>query len=99
MIDPDRSGEVPGSSRNSPHDAVIAYAKRDGDDTVIVICSLDPDQGVETDVYLDFAWLGLTGETVQLRDELTGATFTWGERNFVRLTPANPAHILHVVAG
>ena len=37
---------------------MIAYAKRDGDDTVIVICSLDPDQGVETDVYLDFAWLG-----------------------------------------
>jgi len=85
--------------QHAPHDGVIAYAKRDGDDTVIVICSLDPDQGVETDVYLDFAWLGITGTTVQLRDELTGASFTWGERNFVRLTPANPAHILHVIGG
>jgi starch synthase (maltosyl-transferring) len=85
--------------QHAPHDGVIAFAKRDGDDTVIVICSLDPDQGVETDVYLDFAWLGVPGSTVHLRDELTGATFTWGERNFVRLTPANPAHILHVVGG
>ncbi|HEY3339368.1 MAG TPA: alpha-1,4-glucan--maltose-1-phosphate maltosyltransferase [Propionicimonas sp.] len=85
--------------QHAPHDAVLAFAKRDGDDTVIVICSLDPDQGVETDVYLDFAWLGIEGNTVQLRDELTGASFTWGERNFVRLTPANPAHILHVVGG
>ena len=85
--------------QHAPHDAVIAYAKRDGEDTVVVICSLDPDQGVESEVYLDLAWLGVPGSTVQLRDELTGATFTWGERNFVRLTPANPAHILHVVRG
>jgi starch synthase (maltosyl-transferring) len=83
--------------QQAPHDSVIAYAKRDGDDTVIVICSLDPDQSVETDVYLDFAWLGIPGGTVHLREELTGASFTWGERNFVRLTPAHPAHILHVV--
>ncbi len=82
---------------HAPHDAVIAYAKRDGDDAVIVICSLDPNQSVESDVYLDLGWLGSAGSTIELRDELTGATFTWGERNFVRLTPANPAHILHVL--
>lgn len=80
-----------------PHDSVIAYAKQDGDDAVIVICSLDPDQTVETDVYLDLGWLGIEGDTVTLRDELTGATFSWGERNFVRLSPASPAHILHVL--
>jgi starch synthase (maltosyl-transferring) len=83
----------------TPHDRVIAYAKRDGDDAVIVICSLDPDQGVESDVRLDLGWLGVDGPTVDLRDELTGATFTWGERNYVRLTPANPAHVLHVLRG
>ncbi len=83
--------------QHTPHDGVIAFAKRDGEDVVIVICSLDPNQTVESDVYLDLAWLGLPGDTVELRDELTGATFTWGERNFVRLTPANPAHILHVL--
>ena len=81
-----------------PHDSVIAYAKQDGDDAVIVICSLDPDQTVETDVYLDLGWLGIEGDTVTLRDELTGATFSWGERNFVRLSPASPAHILHAVS-
>jgi starch synthase (maltosyl-transferring) len=83
----------------TPHDRVIAYAKRDGDDAVIVICSLDPDQGVESEVRLDLWWLGVPGPTVDLRDELTGATFTWGERNYVRLTPANPAHLLHVLRG
>jgi starch synthase (maltosyl-transferring) len=80
-----------------PHDGVIAYAKRDGDDAVIVICSLDPDQGVESEVLLDLDWLGIPGSGIALRDELTGATFTWGERNYVRLTPASPAHILHVL--
>ena len=52
---------------------------------------------METDVYLDLGWLGIEGDTVTLRDELTGATFSWGERNFVRLSPASPAHILHVL--
>ncbi len=42
-----------------PHDAVMAYSKRDGDDVVIVICSLDPDNTVESDVFLDLAALGL----------------------------------------
>jgi starch synthase (maltosyl-transferring) len=83
--------------QHAPNDAVMAYAKRDGDDVVIVICSLDPNQAVESDVYLDLPSLGVAGNTVQLRDELTGATFTWGERNFVRLTPATPAHVLHVL--
>ena len=79
------------------NDAVLAYSKRDGDDVIIVICSLDPDNQVESDVWLDFAALGLAGlSAVRLRDELTGAEFTWNERNFVRLSPGTPAHILHV---
>jgi len=42
--------------------------------------------------------LGLTVDApLHVRDELTGATFTWGQRNFVRLTPAQPAHVLHVL--
>lgn len=83
---------------HAPHDQVIAYSKTDGDDTVITICSLDQYDVVESDIYLDLDALGLGGrESVRLRDELTGATFSWGERNFVRLTPGNPAHILHVL--
>ena len=82
---------------HASHDAVMAYSKRDGDDVVIVICSLDPDNTVESDVFLDLAALGLPGsESVDLRDELTGATFTWGTRNYVRLSPGTPAHVLHV---
>ena len=82
---------------DAPHDGVLAYAKRDGEDAVIVICSLDPNQGVESDVRLDLDWLGVKAATIDLRDEFSGATFTWAERNFVRLHPANPAMILHVL--
>ena len=83
----------------APNDAVMAYSKRDGDDCVLVICSLDPHNTVESDVYLDMDALGLPGsDTVHLRDELTGATFTWGQRNYVKLTPGTPAHILHVLS-
>lgn len=64
---------------------------------MIVICSLDPDNQVESDVWLDLGALGVSGDSVLLRDELTGAEFTWGERNFVRLNPLTPAHILHVL--
>jgi starch synthase (maltosyl-transferring) len=79
------------------HDSVLAFVKFDAADTVIVICSLDPDETVETEVALNLAALGIESGAVHLRDELTGASFTWGEHNFVRLTPATPAHILHVV--
>ena len=81
----------------APNDAVLAFAKAEADDLVIVICSLNQDQTVETEVSLDLPGFGIETGRVDLRDELTGVTFTWGERNFVRLTPANPAHILHVL--
>ena len=83
----------------APHDAVIAYSKVDGDDRILVICSLDPDNTVESDVYLDMAALGLPHDApLHVRDELTGASFTWGNRNFVRLTPATPAHVLSILS-
>lgn len=81
----------------APNDSVLAFAKSDGDDTVIVICSLNANQTAETEVSLNLPTIGITTGSVDLRDELTGATFTWGDRNFVRLSPQNPAHILHVV--
>lgn len=82
---------------SAANDQVLAFVKDDGDDTVIVICSLNPDQTVESELYLDLPSLGVASDTVDLRDELTGAHFTWGGLNFVRLTPTNPAHILHVL--
>ena len=80
------------------HPGVIAYSKRDGDDVVLTICSLDPDNAVECDLVIDMGAIGLEDDApLNVRDELTGATFTWGRQNFVRLTPAQPAHILHVL--
>ena len=82
----------------APHDNLLAFSKVDGDSKVVVIVSLDPDNTVESEVFIDMSKLGLAQDApLRVRDELTGATFTWGARNFVRLTPANPAHILVVV--
>jgi starch synthase (maltosyl-transferring) len=82
---------------DAANDQVLAYLKTDGADQVIVVCSLNPEQTIETVVALDYAALGVAPGPVTVRDELTGNTFTWGYDNFVRLPPANPAHILHVV--
>ncbi len=83
---------------DAQHPNVIAYSKRDGSDTVLVIVSLDPDNTAECELVVDLGALGLAPDApLNVRDELSGATFTWGQRNFVRLTPAQPAHILHVL--
>ena len=82
---------------HAPHDSVMAYSKHDGEDVVLVVCSLDPDNTVESDVYLDLSALGLPpGAAVEVHDELSGDTYIWGERNWVRLYPGKPAHIFHV---
>ena len=82
---------------HAPHDSVMAYSKHDGDDVVLVVCSLDPDNTVESEVYLDLPALGLPpGAAVEVHDELSGDTYIWGERNWVRLYPGKPAHIFHV---
>ena len=82
---------------HAPHDSVMAYSKHDGDDVVLVVCSLDPDNTVESEVYLDLPALGLPpGAAVEVHDELSGDTYIWGEGNWVRLYPGKPAHIFHV---
>ena len=49
------------------------------------------------EVALDLAALGVPeGSTLRVRDELTGESWTWGSRNYVRLTRTQPAHILTV---
>ena len=84
---------------HAPHDSVMAYSKHDGEDVVLIVCSLDPDNTVESDVYLDLSALGLPpGSTVEVRDELSGETYNWSERNWVRLYPSKPAHIFHVTS-
>lgn len=77
------------------NDAVIAYSKRSGQDTVIVVANLDPHHTQEATVSLDMPRLGLDWhESAPVRDELTGETYNWGRTNYVRLEPGRtPAHI------
>ncbi len=80
------------------NDGILAFSKVDGDDRILCIVSVDQDNTLEGEVMVDMAALGLQDDApLHVRDELTGATFTWGQRNFVRLAPAQPAHILHVL--
>jgi starch synthase (maltosyl-transferring) len=67
-------------------------------DTVLVVVNVDPHAVRETMVQLDMPALGLGwADTFEAHDELTGETFRWGERNYVRLDPfTEPAHVLHV---
>jgi starch synthase (maltosyl-transferring) len=83
---------------HTDNDAVIAYSKRTGPDTVVVVANLDPHHTQEATVSLDMPQLGLDEHTAtSVRDELTGETYHWGRANYVRLEPGHrPAHVLHV---
>ncbi|MEU1072527.1 MULTISPECIES: alpha-1,4-glucan--maltose-1-phosphate maltosyltransferase [unclassified Streptomyces] len=81
---------------HTDNDAVLAYSKRSGSNTVLVVANLDPHHTQEATVSLDMPELGLAWhEPVPVRDELTGETYHWGRANYVRLEPGRaPAHIL-----
>ncbi|MFG2439363.1 alpha-1,4-glucan--maltose-1-phosphate maltosyltransferase [Streptomyces sp. NPDC048508] len=77
-------------------DSLIAYSKRSGDDTVVVVANLDPHHTRQATVSLDMPRLGLSRDArVPVRDELTGDTYNWGRSNFVRLGPGG-AHVFTV---
>jgi starch synthase (maltosyl-transferring) len=79
---------------------IVAFSKRDAatGDTVLVICTVNPHEWREATVTLDLAALGMTWDSgCTVRDQLTGAEYEWGERNYVRLDPhAQPAHVFTV---
>jgi starch synthase (maltosyl-transferring) len=83
---------------SSEDDAVMVYSKTTGDDTVIVVVNVDPHGTRETMVHLNLPALGMEwNEQFVVHDELSGESWTWGERNYVRLDPFfEPAHILTV---
>ncbi|BBC32865.1 Alpha-1,4-glucan:maltose-1-phosphate maltosyltransferase [Streptomyces graminofaciens] len=84
---------------HADQEAVIAYSKRAGSNTVLVVVNLDPHHTHEATVSLDMPRLGLDWhESVLVRDELTGEVYTWGRNNYVRLEPGRaPAHVLTVL--
>ncbi|MFL1999354.1 alpha-1,4-glucan--maltose-1-phosphate maltosyltransferase [Microbacterium sp. A1-JK] len=89
-------------------DAILVYSKHidaalsptGRDDTIIVVANLDPHSARETTVHLDTRIWGVdgaAGETFEVEDLVTGAQWTWGQHNFVRLDAfVEPVHILHV---
>ncbi len=77
------------------NDALMAYAKRTGDNTVITVVTLDPVSGQEGVVVVPYA-LGLP-PVFAVTDLLSGERFEWRiGRNYVRLDPVRVAHVLRV---
>jgi starch synthase (maltosyl-transferring) len=72
----------------------------EGGDTVLVVVNLDPHTPREATVWMDGAALGIDARAgFTVTDELSGASYRWGEVNYVRLDPASaPAHIFTVSA-
>ncbi len=77
-------------------DNVIAFSKMDGDDLVIIICTLDPSATRETSVWLDMPALGREwSDTLHVTDEITGAHWQWTQQVYVKLNPFE--HVSHIV--
>jgi starch synthase (maltosyl-transferring) len=71
-----------------------------GSDTVLVVVNLDPERVREATVWLDSQALGVPpGAGFTVTDELSGASYRWGQANYVRLDPqVAPAHVFTVTA-
>jgi starch synthase (maltosyl-transferring) len=81
------------------NDSILTFSKRDEQtgDTVLVVCNVDPLSAQAGWTSLDMPALGRQWtDRMTVRDLLTDATYDWGQFNFVRLDPAQPAHILLV---
>ncbi len=84
---------------HSENDGIIVFSKRDPDsaDTVLVVCSMDPHNTREGWIHLRLDELGVDWFAgFEAHDLLSGAGYQWGEHNFVRLDPHQPAHIVTV---
>ena len=77
------------------NDGLIAFHKRTGDDTVIVVCTLDPRWAQEGTCVIG-GHLGLP-PAFGVHDLIDGSRYQWHlGHNFVRLDPGRVAHVLHV---
>jgi starch synthase (maltosyl-transferring) len=80
---------------DTENDALIGYAKRHGDNTVLSVVTLDPVNPQEGVVVVPYE-LGLP-PVFEVSDLLSGETFDWRMgRNYVRLDPYRVAHLLRV---
>jgi starch synthase (maltosyl-transferring) len=74
---------------------LLGYARALDDDVVLVVVNLDP-FSVHDGVAVVPAGLGLP-DAFQVVDGLSGETYDWGDRNYVRLGPGK-AHVMEVHA-
>ena len=78
----------------------MAYSKRSdgGTDLVLIVVNLDPYGAQSATLDLDMAALGApAGTSLEVHDELSGETYTWGQRPYVMLDPfRRVAHIFDV---
>lgn len=83
------------------NDKMIAYSRRDGNDIVIVICTLDPYGVQEATVHFDMAALGLEWSAdFRAHDEVSGSSWVWNANPYVQLDPNHAcAHIVRVQRG
>ena len=78
-------------------DGLIAFHKRTDEDTVIVVCTLDPHVAQEGTCVIP-GHLGLP-PAFGVHDLIDGARYQWHlGHNFVRLDPGRVAHVLHVTS-
>jgi starch synthase (maltosyl-transferring) len=85
----------------SNNDKIIAFSKREGDDVVLVVCTLDPHGAREGVLDLDLDALGMRhGDNFAARDMVSGHTWVWGQYPYIRLDPhVQVAHLIHVRPG
>lgn len=78
------------------NDEVIAYSKKEGDDVVLVICSLDPKGTQSASVQLNMPALGFGwDDQVHGHDLISDTTWTWSKQVDVHLDPFRAvAHIV-----
>jgi len=78
---------------------ILTYSKQvvtdDTTDTILVVVNLNPFNVSEATIALDMAALGVDwGAQFEVADLLSGAHYTFGQYNYVRLDPhVEPAHI------
>ncbi|MEO8080384.1 MAG: alpha-1,4-glucan--maltose-1-phosphate maltosyltransferase [Caldimonas sp.] len=81
------------------NDQLLAYAKQSGENIIVTVVNLDPNNAQSGWLELDLAALGLDENAqYQMHDLLTDERFLWqGRHNFVMLDPNRvPAHVMLV---
>jgi len=85
------------------HEQILFYAKpaADRSNILLIAVNLDPFCWHECTVIVPPGLLGIApGQSYRVTDLLTGAVYSWGERNYVRLDPeVEVAHIMRVERG